>query len=307
MAGNAFVDILKDFPTGQQLEGVFVVTNIDFVPFKQKVGKFLTCTLTDRTGTVKGIIWEDEVVKFKNDDVIKVRGSIGRFNGQLQIVIEEYSIETTFNPTEFVKTLPKEELSKLREQFTETQKLITEPLYQKLWEYCLYDRGFWSCPGGRGIHHAYIHGLVHHTMEMMSIAKIMIRQYNLDAQLLLTGILVHDIGKTWAYKWGTKLEMTTIGKLVNHTTLGVAIVCDLILGNMEDEKMLRILHMIESHHGQFGTVKPLFPEAAVLAQLDNISATVDHINGFIETESVAEWTQYDKLNQCSYFIGKQEE
>ena len=103
MAGKIYVEALNDLSTGQVLEGIFVVTNIDFMTFKHKPGKFLTCTLADRTGTVKGVVWENaEIVKFKNDDVIKLRGSIGRFNDQLQVVIEKYIVDTSSYPTEFV-------------------------------------------------------------------------------------------------------------------------------------------------------------------------------------------------------------
>lgn len=304
MAGKIYVEALNNLSTGQILEGIFVVTNIDFVPFKQKPGKFLACTLADRTGTVKGVVWENaEAVKFKNDNVIKLRGSIGRFNDQLQVVIEKYIVDKAFYPTEFVKSLPKEDYNRMRKQFLETQKSITDPVFQKVWRYCDEDEKFWLCPGGKGVHHAYLHGLADHTIEMLSSGKTMIRQYGLDAQLLLTGILAHDIGKTWAYTWQTTLGMTDLGKLVDHTALGVHIIANLFSGSLNDERVLRLLHMVESHHGQFGTIKPMFQEAAVLAHLDNISATVDHIDGFTN-EATTEWTQYDKLNQCSYFVGK---
>jgi 3'-5' exoribonuclease len=142
---------------------------------------------------------------------------------------------------------------------------------------------FERCPASTGNHHARLGGLLQHTVEVAFIAQAIGRTAGADWDLLLAGVLLHDIGKLEAYRWDGVFENTTAGALVGHVTLG-ALMLERRLAELAPpfgaEPRARLLHLVLSHHGrlEYGSpVRPMTLEAEVLHQADTASAATANV------------------------------
>jgi 3'-5' exoribonuclease len=142
-----------------------------------------------------------------------------------------------------------------------------------------FRRRYQQCPASLRGHHAAIGGLLKHTTEVAAIARTIARTSGADQELVLAGVLLHDIGKLESYAWGGLFEYTVAGSLVGHVVLG-ALMFDRRLRQeseapcTESERLL-LLHLILSHHGRLEWGSPVLPltlEAEVLHWADNASA-----------------------------------
>lgn len=138
---------------------------------------------------------------------------------------------------------------------------------------------FGQCPASLSGHHALLGGLLKHTAEVATIARAVSRASGADGDLVLAGVLLHDIGKLESYRWDTHFEMTDAGALLGHIVLGAQMldraVLDAASPPCTDEELLLLQHLILSHHGRHEYGAPVLPmtlEAEVLHYADNASA-----------------------------------
>jgi 3'-5' exoribonuclease len=135
------------------------------------------------------------------------------------------------------------------------------------------------CPASLAVHHAQLGGLLKHTAEVAAIARAVSRASGGDGDLVLAGVLLHDIGKLDAYRWDTHFEMTESGALLGHVVLG-ALALDRAVGEAASppctpEELMILQHLILSHHGRHEYGAPVLPmtlEAEILHFADNASA-----------------------------------
>ena len=160
---------------------------------------------------------------------------------------------------------------------------------------------FAECPASLAGHHALLGGLLKHTAEVAAIARAVSRASGADSDLVLAGVLLHDIGKLESYRWVTHFEMTDAGALMGHVVLGAQMldraVLDAAAPPCTDEELLLLQHLILSHHGRHEYGAPVLPmtlEAEVLHYADNASAksasmadAIGNPENFAEGESVS--------------------
>lgn len=146
-----------------------------------------------------------------------------------------------------------------------------------------FRRAFEQCPASTGNHHAALGGLLRHAVEVGAIARTIAKTCNADWDLVLAGVLLHDIGKLEAYRWDGVFEMTEPGFLISHVSQG-SLMLDRRLDELEPplaERETWILHhLVLSHHGElaFGSpVRPMIVEAEVLHAADHASATTTNM------------------------------
>lgn len=150
---------------------------------------------------------------------------------------------------------------------------------------------FESCPASTSGHHAELGGLLRHTWEVAAIGRAIARTCAADADLVLAGAMLHDIGKLEAYRWDAGFEMTDAGALLGHVTLGM-LMLDRRLGAQPappctDGERLLLQHLIASHHGQqeFGAaMAPMTLEAEILHFADNASAKATNMAKVLATD-----------------------
>lgn len=256
--------------------------------------RYFALTLVDRTGQIEARMWEiDDAGEFEAGDVVKVLGDVGRFNERLQIKVKKIR-RAAAGEFELGDFLPQSERD-IGEMWVELQGWVAsfrDPDLKALVEAFLNDAeiaaGLRRAPAAKSMHHAWIGGLLEHILSLMSICELAAHHYkNVDRDLLLTGVVLHDIGKLRELSWGTSFDYTLEGQLLGHITIGIGMIEQKIagIGDFPAAKRLLVEHLVLSHHGEyeFGSPKlPMTPEAIVLHYLDNLDAKMQTVRGELE-------------------------
>ena len=170
---------------------------------------------------------------------------------------------------------------------------------------------FISAPGAKTLHHAYVGGLLEHTVEVVELCEKTAEVFpQLDRDLLITAAIVHDIGKTEELTWSAAFDYSDEGNLLGHLVLGerqVRQLADQIEGFPEELKLL-LSHMILSHHGtgEFGSPKvPMTAEAIALHHAEDLDAKVNMFLGNIEAarQKGQRWTERHFLLNRALYVG----
>lgn len=259
---------------------------------------FLNVTLADATGEVTAMVWdatEGHEAIFTNGEVVKVQGVIGEYQGNRQINLQRYRKATENDPIEvsaLLKSAPIEGTKSVSEIKSEINQMIN-PNIQAITLKVLekFESDFKMYPAAKQVHHDYVYGLAYHTYTMMNIGKSLCVIYpELNKDLLLAGIILHDIGKVVEYDGYVGTDYTLKGKLIGHIPIIFEeigkIAEEIGLGDTEERVLLQ--HMVLSHHGKGEWGSPVTPqvlEAQILHQIDMIDAGVDaYKKGVAETE-----------------------
>lgn len=269
----------------QAIVSFFAVTTRQ-VRSRKDGGQYLALTLGDRTGQVESRMWEnfaESVSTFEEGDVVKVRGEVCRYNGRVQINLDKLRLATAdeFELADYVPRTQKD-VGELWSALTCCVDSFTDPFLQSLVRSFLDDpifaTAFREAPAARSLHHAWLGGLLEHVVSLIGIADLAARHYpEINRDLLLTGVILHDIGKLEELSWGTSFDYTLEGQLVGHITMGIGMIEKKLATLPGFPPRLRLLveHMVLSHHGklEFGSPKlPMIPEAVLLNFLDDMDA-----------------------------------
>jgi 3'-5' exoribonuclease len=169
---------------------------------------------------------------------------------------------------------------------------------------------FKQAPAAKKMHHAYLGGLVEHTLSMALLADKVAGHYSgVDRDLLIVGAIFHDIGKVRELTYDASIDYTDEGRLLSHITIGLEIIDAIIqtLDDFPDQKATLIKHMIVSHHGarEFGSPEPPKTlEAVLLNYIDEIDSRVNAIREFMANDDpTAQWTAYHRLLERQFYKG----
>jgi 3'-5' exoribonuclease len=315
-----FVQELKD---GDAIEDVYQVSDK-----QRRVNRngnyYLQLELRDRSGAISARLWNAGESLFRAFDVgdyVLARGKVQLFQGALQVILNhvERSDAEQLDPGDFLPRTS-HDLGKLRERLHGFLLGLSNPHLRALAECFLIDeefmRGFSRAPAGVRVHHAYVGGLLEHVVTLMDAADRLAPVYpRLDRDLLLAGIFLHDVGKVRELIHDKMFAYSDEGQLIGHLVIGVemltekaTLVPDLTGEPFPAELLLRLKHMIVSHHGthEFGSPKlPMTPEAIALHYLDNLDAKVHSFTRDItdDTNSTSAWTQFSPTLQRRLFKG----
>jgi 3'-5' exoribonuclease len=292
-----FVGDLGKFEN-QVVTGFFAVA-VKQVRSKKDGALYFSLTLSDSTGQIECRMWEiAEAQPFESGDVVKARGQISRYQDRLQLTLDKIR---RANPEEydlgdFVPRTSRD-VEELWAELNGYVSSFTNPHLQALLRAFLDDpqisSALKSAPAAKSMHHAWIGGLLEHIVSLLGIGEMAARHYpEINRDLLLTGVVLHDIGKLQELRWGTSFDYTLEGQLIGHISIGIAMV-EKKLANLPDfPENLRVLveHIILSHHGkyEFGSPKlPMIPEALLLHYLDDLDAKMQTMrNEFARAEAV---------------------
>ncbi len=271
---------------GQAVDGVYACTRKDRLTAKTGT-VYLALELRDRTGAIPARIFRDVDVlagRFDRGDLVRVRGRAERFRDELQLELthiarasEEESDPAAFLPVAYRDM---EELDGFLEHLAREE--VFDRGYRALLEALLTDeplRAAWRlAPCSRAGHHAYLGGLIEHTVAVGQLAVETCNLHvRLNRDLLVTAALVHDLGKTREYTYGSEIGLTEEGRLLGHVELGLRLV-DEVAGrvNLAPEPRLALAHCILTHHGpdaapgrRFGSA-----EALALARINTLDASI---------------------------------
>jgi 3'-5' exoribonuclease len=283
---DIYIADLAAFEEGRSVDGFFLLLHRQ--PRTTKAGKpYLNLILGDKTGQLEGRVWDPSDPRIAKDavrgDIVKARGSVSRFDDRLQMKVEQLRKAT---PTEAAKSdmLPATtyDVEALWTQLLGFVESFTEPNLKLLLTTLLGDpslsQAYREAPAARQLHHAWLGGLLEHVVSLLNLADRVAPNYPvLHRDLLLTGVILHDIGKVRELSWDTGFEYTVEGTLLGHIQMGIELVEKTIdtLPDFPPRLRTLVVHMILSHHGklEFGSPKlPMIPEALVLNFVDDLDA-----------------------------------
>ena len=311
---------INELKKGQTVESIFHVR--EKVLSKTKTGNpYLSMRLGDRTGEVDGRIWEsatDFAPLFESDDFIKVRAEVDEFQGttQLRILKMRKCQEAEIQLDDFLPQTPRD----IEKMFSELKSIASDvhhPFLQRLLEAFFADedlvKKFKLAPAAKAAHHVYIGGLVEHTLSVVQLILLIGPRYRgISQDLLITGGILHDIGKISELSFDRTFDYTDPGRLLGHITLTVEMIDEKIrsIPDFPEDLSILLKHIALSHHGEFAFGSPKRPktlEALLLHHLDDLDAKVNGFLAWIEKEkgTPSRWTSYHKL--FDRFIFKPEE
>ena len=269
----------------------------------QKGAPYLNLVLQDDTGTIDGKLWdasETDIANAKAGHVERLSFEVLDYNNALQLRVNRITDldQELIDLSEYVMASPVE-ISELKARIRGYIDSIANPTLKAL-VLGMHERTgkkFYDYPAASKIHHNYLGGLAEHTLGMADLAEVIAGQYPvLSRDLLISGVLVHDLAKTVELGGLVTSEYTLEGKLTGHISTGHGWLMQTAeeLGLEEKEETLLLRHMILSHHGrqEFGSpVLPAIPEAEALFLIDNIDAKMNTLKQALSTVKPGQWTQ----------------
>lgn len=298
---------LSELKPNQVFTTTFLVHGKD-VRQKKSGEPYLSLLLGDRTGEMDAKMWDNvvEVVDtFERDDFVKVKGVLQVFQNRLQMSVHKMA-RVLDSDVDFADFFPASSRDPM-EMFAELRGIVAgirDPHLRGLLDAFLNDEPlagrYRIAPAAKQVHHAYLGGLIEHVLSVCRLCQLVAPHYvHLDLDLLLTGAILHDVGKVAELTYDRSFGYSSEGQLLGHIVIGLRLVQEKLRQLPDFPPKLRVLveHMIVSHHGEleFGSPKvPLFPEALLLHHLDNLDSKMECMRALAEKDRHVDgcWTGY---------------
>lgn len=305
---DIFVSDLAGFDEGRVFDGYFLLLSRQQRSTKSNK-PYLNLILGDKTGQLEGRVWDLNDPRVWKDaakgDIVKARGCVARFDDRLQMKVEQLR-RATWGEVEKTDLLPATtyDVNQLWQKLLWYVESFTEPHLKQLLTTMLSDPRmaelYREAPAARQLHHAWLGGLLEHVVSLLNLGDRVAPHYPvLQRDLLLTGVILHDIGKIRELSWAVGFDYTIEGTLLGHIQMGVEMVEKAIdsLPDFPPRLKTLVVHMILSHHGklEYGSPKlPMIPEALVLNFLDDLDAKMQAMASEFE-KSAREGRAADEL------------
>lgn len=296
---------IADLADGQAVVSLFLVREKEIRTSSRSKATWLHLELCDRTGTISAKMWDNFAaiaLTFERDDVIQIRGRVKLYNGQKELTLEQVipAIERDYDLGDFLPHT-KYDVEKLFADLRAAIGAVKNPWLKRLLKDIVEDPAIAAklkrAPAAMTMHHAYLGGLLEHVVSLMGLAKVVAGQYpELDADLLLAGVVLHDIGKIDELNYVRGISYSTEGRLLGHIMIGVSMVRERIRKVPEFPAPLAVLleHLILSHHGTHEFGSPALPqtrEAIALHFIDDFDSKMAAMGATLASETGADdWT-----------------
>lgn len=296
---------VADLAADQTITSFFLVCEKEIRSTRE--GKaYLRLELSDRSGSIEARMWdrfEDSAGNIRRDDIVKVQARVEAYRNRMQLALDRLRLAEPAE-VDLADYFPctKEDVEKLYAELQACAASIPNPWLRRLTEDVLNDPTIASklkrAPAAKMMHHAYLGGLLEHVVSLCGLCRAVAARYpETDAGFLLTGAILHDIGKIDELSYERSLGYTTSGQLLGHIVMEIETVSKRIdaIPNFPAELKTLIQHMLISHHGQyaFGSPKlPMFREALLLHYLDDLDSKMAAMRAvFASDKGDGEWTE----------------
>ncbi len=307
---------IKTFTTNQTVTDFYLIGSLTEKTTRN--GKtYLDMTLSDNSGSINAKLWDfnREKHKFSAGDIIKIQGKVSEYQGKKQLAIERIRKavdEDNVDVSQFYK-VSERNFDEMKLELEEVIRSVKNPYLNKLLNLIFSGdklEKFANVPAGKAWHHAYIHGLLEHTLEIVKLCELTASFHKeVNRDLLISGALLHDFGKTEELSDSADFGYTDKGKLLGH----------IVIAAMEAEKAIekipdfpedlknQIEHLILSHQGKLEFASPVVPktlEAIILYHSDELSAKANAYKNVINSQSggSASWTNFIRLAETDLYI-----
>ena len=303
------IQLITDITEGSEFTGFYVLKRCEL---KESKGSFrLNIELSDRSGSVPGVIWDNaqEIREGVGQGmVVKVKGMMLSYQGAPQVRVDKIRAarDGESDPDSFLPRTPAD-MNVLEGRLNDLTASITDPYLSKLaaliFDNEQFRKGYLRTPGGMRWHHPYIGGLLEHSIGVADICDFVAsRHQTLNRDLLIMGALLHDAGKLREYSATTTIEYTDEGRLEGHIVIGERLVrnmCERIEGFPAKLKML-LSHIMLAHQGhkEFSSpVEPMIPEAFVLYFADEMDSKLNALDRIADKpqNKGENWSEFVRL------------
>jgi 3'-5' exoribonuclease len=304
MLGRPMKDFyIADAPRfeNESVTSYFCLSSLSLRDRKSGDGQYLALTLADKTGQMEARMWEEFATTLETcaeGCYVKAQGQISKYNGRFQITLTRMraAADSEIDAADFVPTTQYDVAAmaaELRGYVEEFRNAHLKALVLRFLDDATIGPAFVQAPAAKRLHHAWLGGLLEHVLALVRVCKGTAPFYpEVDPDLLVTGAILHDIGKVRELSWRTSFNYTLEGQLIGHISIAQRLLAGAIAEmNAEARERaresggepelfpepLRLLveHMILAHHGkmEFGSPKlPMTPEAMLLSALDDLEA-----------------------------------
>src|SRR5262245_55580345 len=293
---------MEQLTYGEAIDEVYLVVDKQ-LRANRNGNLYIQLELRDRTGSMSARLWnagEPLFRSFDTGDFLRVKGKVQLFQGALQMILTHLD-RVEPEKVELIEFLPHtdQDVNKLLERLRGHLMKLTNPHLRALVECFLMDdalmRGLRQAPAGVRNHHAYVGGLLEHVVTLLEAADRLAPLYPaVNRDLWLMGVFLHDIGKLRELSFKTGFAYTDAGQLIGHLVQGIEMLNEKAQSAAEltgepfpNELLMRLQHVIVSHHGtyEFGSPKlPMTPEAVAIAALDNLDAKINQVAAEIRND-----------------------
>ena len=311
---KAFVENISP---GDTIEDEFALVEKTVLQ-KRDGNRYLNVILADRTGQIKGVVWDNVrgiAAAAAVGDFVQVTGSVSEYRGTPQMVIRAMAAlpPDAVNPDDFLPATDMD-VDQLCERLVNITRTFTTPWLNHLFEAFWQDEDFVACfkkaPAAKRMHHAYLGGLMVHCLSMAVLADKIASHYNgLDRDLLIAGAVLHDIGKLREFDYTAAIDYSDEGRLLSHMVIGIEMLDEKLreIPGVPREQANLLKHMIVSHHGEpaFGAPEPPKTiEAVVLHYIDDLDSKINAVREFMAKEDPSQtWTSYHRLLGRHFYMG----
>lgn len=314
---------VAELAEGQQVSSLYLVREKEIRTSPRTGKSWLELSLADRSGSIPAKMWDnfEAIAKtFECDDVVRVRGRVKLYNDRKELTLEQI-VPVAEKEYELADFLPhtKYDVEQLYSQLRAAIAGMKNPWLQKLLA-CIVDdpeiaAQLKRAPAAMTMHHAYLGGLLEHTVSLIGLGSAVCAHYpELDRDLLLTGVVLHDIGKLEELRYARGIDYSDEGRLLGHISMGAMLVrqkCS-VIESFPAPLRIMVEHLILSHHGthEFGSPSlPQFPEAVALHAIDDLDSKMAAMRATLEMASGAGgsevWTERNAALRRALLRGKE--
>lgn len=306
--------MIKDLIERGNASGVYLIKDVNKGITTNGLN-YLSFVLQDKSGVIDAKKWDvtaEDINKSEKGKIVRIDGEVTKFKDKLQIRIADiYEVDPEDNDLSSLLMLGSIEFNTLIEDFNyyknsiknDDCKVILDAVFKK------YYSKFIDYPAAVRNHHEFYHGLLHHSVMMCKVAEQLSKLYDCDYDLLISGCLLHDIGKVIEFSGYVAPSYTNEGNLLGHISIGMSIIKEISDElKITSEVPLLLEHMILSHHGklEYGSpVVPLTREALLLSMIDDLDAKMMVLDkAFSDIEEGSYTERIFALDNASYYKHK---
>ena len=312
---------VKDLKPGLEVTGFFVLRKKELKEYGGQ--RFLKLELGDKSGRIDAVLWDNIDQAYDQAEVgemVKVKGWVTTYKEMPQLKLDKIrrAKEGEIDLFDFLPATDRD-FNLLFDDFKNVVQTIENFHLKRLVGLLIEDSSFVEkfkhAPGGKLWHHAKVGGLLEHTLKVVSICEKAAQMYDLvDRDLLITGALVHDVGKVSSYSADGFFDYTDEGRLLGHIVSGDELIDRTIqkIPGFPQELALKLKHLILSHQGQLEQASPVVPqtiEAIILHYADELDAKADAFSHIIKTQKIKgkRWSDWVHLINRFIYLGEDEE
>ncbi len=310
---------IKTFKEGETIQGFFLCVE-KHLRHTRTGDLYLDLVLRDNSGTIHAKVWDkvDKLnEKFSAGDPVAINGNVESFQERLQLVIKKINKATVqyygrygFDPALIVPTAPYDS-KKMWQEVVAIIGKIKNPYLRKVVSvlYREHKEQLFIHPASVSMHHNYRSGFLEHVLTMARIAVQISKQYNVDRDLVLAGVFLHDIGKLIEIAADLEADYTDAGHFIGHIVIGWDMVRNAISGikNFPHELQQKLEHIILSHQGRYewqSPKQPAFVEALLVHLIDNLDAKMNLMKlALDEDKSEDNWTDRKNIFRTALYKG----